>query len=101
MLVISPNFNSPPRYITAQVLGGYIACLLVYLQYKTLILASEAALLEAGPGVSAATFYTPNGPGGIFALSLLPGSNLGRAWVNEFVCVRCSSFIYPFTIVSD
>ncbi|KAJ7775497.1 aquaporin-like protein [Mycena metata] len=85
------------RYITAQVLGGYIACLLVYLQYKTLILASEAALLEAGPGVSAATFYTPNGPGGIFALSLLPGSNLGRAWVNEFVC----DFVLGVTIFAS
>ncbi|KAJ7121942.1 aquaporin-like protein [Mycena filopes] len=73
------------RYLTAQILGGYIACLLVYVQYKTLLVDAELALLAAGPGVSAATFYTPNGPGGIFALSLPPGSDLGRAWVNEFV----------------
>ncbi|KAF7375377.1 Glycerol uptake [Mycena sanguinolenta] len=72
------------RYIVAQLLGGYIACLLVYIQYKTLILDAELVLLAAGPAAEA-TFYTPNGPAGIFALSLLPGSNLGRAFVNEFV----------------
>ncbi|KAJ6529688.1 aquaporin-like protein [Mycena capillaripes] len=73
------------RYIIAQLLGGYIACLLVYVQYKTLIIDAELTLAAAAPGVFEATFYTPNGPGGIFALSLPAGSNLGRAWVNEFV----------------
>ncbi|KAJ7123263.1 putative aquaporin 2 [Mycena crocata] len=73
------------RYFVAQILGGYIACLLVYVQYKTLIIDAELTLLAAGPGISEATFYTPNGPGGIFALSLPVGSNMGRAFVNEFV----------------
>jgi glycerol uptake facilitator-like aquaporin len=73
------------RYMTAQILGGYLACLLVYVQYKTLIIDAELTLLAAGPGVSEAIFYTPNGPGGIFALSLPAGSNMGRAFVNEFV----------------
>ncbi|KAJ7352075.1 aquaporin-like protein [Mycena albidolilacea] len=72
------------RYLAAQILGGYIACLLVYVQYKTLILDTEAVLLAAGPK-GEATFYTPSGPGGIFALSLPLGSNLGRAFINEFV----------------
>jgi hypothetical protein len=49
---------------------------------------AELTLLGAGPGVSEAVFYTPNGPGGIFALSLPTGSNMGRAFVNEFVVVR-------------
>lgn len=65
-----------------------MACLLVYVQYKTLIIDAELALAGAGPGISEAIFYTPNGPGGIFALSLPTGSNLGRAFVNEFVVVR-------------
>ncbi|KAJ7431661.1 aquaporin-like protein [Mycena galericulata] len=73
------------RYLVAQLLGGYIACLLVYVQYKSLIVDAELALLAAGPGVSESVFYTPSGPGGIFALSLPAGSNLGRAFVNEFV----------------
>ncbi|KAJ7027381.1 putative aquaporin 2 [Mycena alexandri] len=86
--------TSGGEYIVAQILGGYIACLLVYVQYKSLLVESEMALLGAGPGISAATFYTPNGPGGIFALSLPTGSNLGRAWVNEFVV----DFILAVTI---
>ncbi|KAJ7063312.1 putative aquaporin 2 [Mycena amicta] len=73
------------RYIIAQILGGYIACLLIYVQYKALFEATEHALLGAGPGVSEAIFFTPNGPGGIFALSLLPGSHIGQVFVNEFV----------------
>ncbi|KAJ7735827.1 putative aquaporin 2 [Mycena maculata] len=73
------------RYLIAQLLGGYIACLLVYVQYKSLIVDAELALLAAGPGISESVFYTPSGPGGIFALSLPAGSNLGRAFVNEFV----------------
>ncbi|KAF7335690.1 Glycerol uptake [Mycena venus] len=72
------------RYLTAQILGGYIACLLVYVQYKTLIIEAEL-VLAAGGAAGEAIFYTPNGPGGIFALSLPTGSNLGRAFVNEFV----------------
>ncbi|KAF8173219.1 putative aquaporin 2 [Mycena galopus ATCC 62051] len=71
------------RYIAAQILGGYIACLLVYVQYKTFIV--DAELLLAASPAAEATFYTPNGPGGIFALALPTGANLGRAWVNEFV----------------
>ncbi|KAJ7066318.1 aquaporin-like protein [Mycena amicta] len=73
------------RYIFSQILGGYIACLLVYVQYKTLFVDAELALLAAGPGVSEAIFYTPNGPAGILALSLQPGSNIGQVFVNEFV----------------
>ncbi|KAJ7453388.1 putative aquaporin 2, partial [Mycena latifolia] len=73
------------RYLTAQILGGYIACLLVYVQYKSLIIEAESVLAMGPPGTSEAIFYTPNGPGGIFALSLPVGSNMGRAFVNEFV----------------
>jgi glycerol uptake facilitator-like aquaporin len=80
------------RYIIAQLLGGYIACLLIYVQYKTLIVEADLALSTAGPLVYAGTFYTPNGPGGIFALSLLPGANLGRAFLNEFVVVSAVLF---------
>lgn len=35
--------------------------------------------------------FTPQGPAGIFALYLLPGSNLGQVFLNEFVCVRTTS----------
>ncbi|KAF7336137.1 Aquaporin-like protein [Mycena venus] len=70
------------RYLVAQILGGYLACLFVYLQYSTIIHEIEAAL---GPELATINF-TPNGPAGIFGFYLLPGSSVGHAFVNEFVC---------------
>ncbi|KAJ7692583.1 hypothetical protein B0H17DRAFT_1061320 [Mycena rosella] len=55
------------RYMAAQIFGGYIACLLVYVQYKTLILEAEAALLPAGPGVSALAANAARDVGGRLA----------------------------------
>ncbi|KAJ6491911.1 putative aquaporin 2 [Mycena sanguinolenta] len=69
------------RYIASQIFGGYIACLLVYLQYSTTIKGLE---LELGPKLASIQF-TPNGPAGILALYLSPGSNRGHVFVNEFV----------------
>ncbi|KAF8209568.1 aquaporin-like protein [Mycena galopus ATCC 62051] len=70
------------RYIVSQIFGGYIACLLVYLQYSTTIKGLEALI---PPAELAAMQFTPNGPAGILALYVTPGSNLGHAFVNEFV----------------
>lgn len=66
-------------------MGAYIACLLVYAQWKTLIVEAEAVLAAAG--VLETTLYTPNGPAGILGLYVLPGSSLGRVFLNEFVVV--------------
>jgi len=71
------------RYIISQILGGYLACLLIYLQYRTLITEIEATL---GPVALAGIQFTPSGPAGIFALYVSSGSNLGHVFVNEFVC---------------
>ncbi|EIN03700.1 aquaporin-like protein [Punctularia strigosozonata HHB-11173 SS5] len=73
-----------PQYIAAQILGGYIACLLVYVQYETLIKEVEVAL--AAKSALDAVNFTPQGPAGIFGLYVLPGAHLGRAFLNEFVC---------------
>ncbi len=66
-----------PRYIAAQILGGYVACLLVYVQYKHLLDQAEGAMVLAG------TFselqFTPSGPAGIFGLYLLPGAKIDRS----------------------
>ncbi|KAJ6504442.1 putative aquaporin 2 [Mycena vulgaris] len=70
------------RYIVAQILGGYIACLFIYLQYRTPLLALQELI---PPAKLAAIQFTPNGPAGIFGLYLQPGSNLGQVFVNEFV----------------
>jgi len=68
------------RYIIAQTLGAYIACLFVYTgnQWKVLIDASEALMMAAGPAEYAATQFTPNGFPGIFVPYLLPGQTLPR-----------------------
>lgn len=79
--------NGAIRYVVAQILGAYIACLLVYCQYKHLITEVEAAL--AAKKVLAAIQFTPNGTAGIFALYVLPGSKLGQVLLNEFVSVSC------------
>ena len=34
------DMTRTPRYIVAQIFGGYVACLLVYAQYKDLITVS-------------------------------------------------------------
>lgn len=73
------------RYIVAQILGGYVACMLIYAQYHDLIKLAEATLIEAG--TYEAVNFTPNGPAGIFGLYLLPGLSLGRVFLNEFVTV--------------
>ncbi|KAF8896382.1 putative aquaporin 2 [Infundibulicybe gibba] len=71
------------RYIFFQILGSYIASLVVYAQYKSFIDLSEEALTAAG--MLDAIQYTPNGPAGIFALYLAPGQTLGRVFFTEFV----------------
>ncbi|KAI1791278.1 aquaporin-like protein [Ganoderma leucocontextum] len=72
------------RLIVAQIFGAYIACLLVYVQYKQLIHTAIDAL--KGVGMYESVMFTPNGPGGIFGLYVNPGSNLGYVVLNEFVC---------------
>ncbi|KAG6817344.1 hypothetical protein H0H87_009943 [Tephrocybe sp. NHM501043] len=72
------------RYIVAQILGAYIACMLIYLQYKVIFHECTAILTAAGKFEELQ--YTPNGLAGIFAFYLLPGQTLGLNFVNEFVC---------------
>ncbi|KAI0785555.1 aquaporin-like protein [Abortiporus biennis] len=72
------------RYIVAQILGGYVACLLIYVQYQHLITEVEQAL--TAKGALDAINFTPQGPAGIFALYVLPGSNLKQVLLNEFMC---------------
>jgi hypothetical protein len=74
-----------PRYIVAQIFGGYIACLLVYTQYRNTLVQIQA---ETPPAILAEILFTPNGPAGIFGMYLMPGSKIGQVFVNEFVCVR-------------
>ncbi|KAF8071978.1 putative aquaporin 2 [Lyophyllum atratum] len=71
------------RYIIAQILGAYIACLLIYTQYKVTF-EECTAILNAAKEFDALNF-TPNGLAGIFGFYLLPGQRLGLTFLNEFV----------------
>ncbi|KZV72647.1 aquaporin-like protein [Peniophora sp. CONT] len=71
-------------YICAQILGGMIACLLVYAQWYDMIKETELAL--ASVGKLDALMFTASGPSGIFALYAPVGANMGLVFLNEFVC---------------
>ncbi|KAF5381997.1 hypothetical protein D9615_004329 [Tricholomella constricta] len=83
--VVFKGFPVPKalRYIVAQILGAYIACLLIYAQYR-LIFQECTAILKAAGKFDALNF-TPNGLAGVFGMYLLPGQSLGLAFLNEFV----------------
>jgi len=85
-LVITKKFPvwKAAGYIVAQILGGYVASLLVYVQYHKHIAQATGALEAAG--TLSAVMFTPSGPAGIFATYLLPDSNIGQVFLNEFVC---------------
>lgn len=42
----------------------------------------------ASSGKLDAINFTPDGPAGVLALYVTPGSNLGVVFANEFFCVR-------------
>ncbi|KAG6330924.1 hypothetical protein ID866_8164 [Astraeus odoratus] len=80
------------RYIAAQILGSYLTCLVVYVQWKDLLVAlwfffsiqaAEDVLKEKG--VYDTYMFTNVGPAGVFALYVSPGTNLHRVLLNEFV----------------
>ncbi|TFK72881.1 putative aquaporin 2 [Pluteus cervinus] len=70
-------------YIASQILGAYIACAFVYLQWHPTFLKAEAALITAGTFKTAN--FTPGGPAGAFALFLPGGQTLGGAFITEFI----------------
>jgi len=72
-----------PYYIVSQIIGAYVACLVIYLQYKDVIVQLEEALIAKGE--FDAIWFTPNGIAGAFALYANPGKPLGLIFWNEFV----------------
>ncbi|KAH9858518.1 aquaporin-like protein [Lenzites betulinus] len=72
------------RYIFAQIFGSYIACLLIYVQYKQDITIAIEAL--QAKGLYDTVMFTSSGPGGIFGLYVPATANLAFVLLNEFVC---------------
>ncbi|KAI6115624.1 aquaporin-like protein [Pisolithus croceorrhizus] len=80
------------RYILAQVIGAYAACLIVYLQWKDLLVAAENVL--KAKGTYDTVMFTNVGPAGVFALYPSPKVNLYRVLLNEFM----SNFVLGLAI---
>lgn len=80
------------RYILAQVIGAYVACLIVYLQWKDLLVAAENVLKAKGAYDTA--MFTNVGPAGVFALYPSPKVNIYRVLLNEFM----SNFVLGLAI---
>jgi hypothetical protein len=74
------------RYILAQVVGAYVACMIIYMQYKDLIVEVETGL--QAKGLLDKIQFTPLGTGGILGLYMNPETRLLRVLLNEFVTVR-------------
>jgi len=72
------------RYIIFQILGSYIACMLVYAQYHDLLRTLEAAARAKGPA-GVASLFTGQGVAGIIGLYISPTASIGRAFTNELV----------------
>ena len=94
MTIVATIFKGfPPlkavRYVIAQILGVFVACFVIYVQYHDEIKAVTHAL-EA-EGVLEAVNFTPQGIAGCFALYAPVGSSLGYVFFNEFVCVSAAS----------
>ena len=90
-------------YIIAQILGAFVACLVIYVQYHDLIKTISQAL-EAQGALDKINF-TPQGIAGSFALYAPVGSSLGNVFLNEFVCVSAPRNLpiplQLFTFMSD
>lgn len=71
-----------PQYIISQILGGFIAGLVVYWQYKPALDEITAALTAAGLEQQ---IFTPTGPAFSIALFRPPGTGIGTVFVSEFV----------------
>jgi len=71
-----------PQFIIFQILGAYVACLVIYGQYHSTLLLLEESLHAVGKYDTVQ--FTPNGVAGIFALYTLPGANLRDVFMNEF-----------------
>lgn len=69
-----------PHYIIAQLLGGFVAALLVYAQFSPELSKIGHVFDKAGMNK-----FTPTGPAGTIALFVPPGTDLRIVFVNELV----------------
>jgi len=83
-----------PQYIVAQILGSFLACYMVYLQYKQPLSAYAEELKLLGP-LGNDVLFSSSGPAGALAFFASPGQNLGYVFINEFaVTTLLSIFVW-------
>lgn len=70
-----------PLYIFSQLLGAFLASLMVYASWRSNFVAYTAELVAAG---NREAIFTPTGPAGILAIFPTPGRDLGEIFANEF-----------------
>lgn len=85
LLYLGFPWKKVPRYICSQILGGFVATLIVYGQYRPYILELEELLTATG---KADLIFTASGPAGIFAIYPNAGIPLKWVFMNEFFAVR-------------
>ncbi|OAX43165.1 aquaporin-like protein [Rhizopogon vinicolor AM-OR11-026] len=85
MFVVFRGFplRKAARYIFAQILGAYITCMIVYVQWKDLLVIAENILIEKG--LYDTVMFSSSGPAGVFGFYVAPSVNLLRVLLNEFV----------------
>ncbi|GAA5979734.1 hypothetical protein JCM11641_004070 [Rhodosporidiobolus odoratus] len=88
-----------PFFIASQLLGGFFACLCVYIRYKQQL--DDVSHAFALAGQSRAVFST-NGPAGIFAPFPQPGQNLGHVFFNEFMAhIFLSILVFSVLVLTN
>lgn len=75
-----PVWKAGP-YIIAQIIGSFVASLMVYASWKTNFVGYTNQLVAAG---NSAEIFTPTGPAGILAIFPSPNRTYGEIFANEF-----------------
>ncbi|KAG8857962.1 hypothetical protein FRB96_005453 [Tulasnella sp. 330] len=83
-----------PQYILSQLLGAFLAALVVYGAYKQPLDAIIAKLQVSAPQ----DIYSATGPAGLFALLPMPDQGLGYAFMTEIFATTLLS-IMVFTVL--
>lgn len=84
MLFGKIGFRRGCGLILAEVIGSFLACLMIYVQWHTEFTAVIELLKTKG--IYDSVMFTPSGPAGVIAMFPKTGSSLGILFVNEFFC---------------
>lgn len=84
-----------PYYILSQVLGAFLACLIVYSQYRQQLKLATTGFAALGGN---AAVFSPTGPAGVLAIFPTVGSKMGQVFWNE-LCATTFLSLAVFSII--